>query len=285
MLSITRKLRIVGTILAKNEEDIIGTNIEHHINQGVTHFIITNNNSTDKTRQIVEKYPEVVEVIDEPGTNHNQSAWVTRMAHVACKLDPDWIVHFDADELWCGLYNLEKMNGNYIGCTRMHLHPPVHNTWSLSNMRYYLDFDHISDLPGECKVAHRPDLEIGITHGNHGFAKHYNMIFTNQVWRHHYPIRNLDQFKRKSFDGHRALLQRGVICDRWKMWHDLHAENKLDALYESVCNSWMNMIKNPNKLDLINLIKFWSTPETIQYFTCNNFLPKIGEWPKNNYEK
>ena len=46
---------IVATILVKDEEDIIGSNIEHHINQGVTHFILTNNRSKYKTLQIVEK--------------------------------------------------------------------------------------------------------------------------------------------------------------------------------------------------------------------------------------
>ena len=102
-------LKIVATILAKNEEDIIAENIEHHIEQGVSQFIVTNNNSTDHTRSIVEKYPEVAEIIDEPGDNHHQSKWVTRMAKMACKLNPDWIVHLDADELWGGFFHLRFM--------------------------------------------------------------------------------------------------------------------------------------------------------------------------------
>ena len=65
MFTIKPQIKIVGTILSRDEEDIIGANIEHHINQGVTHFIVTNNNSKDRTRQIIEKYPEVVEIIDE----------------------------------------------------------------------------------------------------------------------------------------------------------------------------------------------------------------------------
>ena len=71
MINYNKPLKIVATLLAKDEEDIIAQNIEHHINQGVTDFIVTNNRSKDHTRTIVEKYPEVKEIIDEPDETHN----------------------------------------------------------------------------------------------------------------------------------------------------------------------------------------------------------------------
>src|SRR4051812_8210794 len=115
---------IVATILVKNEEDIIGANIEHHINQGVSKFIITDNGSTDATATIASRYPEVVEIISESDDCHNQSLWVTRMARLACKLKPDWIIHLDADELWMGLGNL-RCDCEVFGSTKMYLHPPA----------------------------------------------------------------------------------------------------------------------------------------------------------------
>lgn len=278
-------IKIVGTILAKNEEDIIAANIEHHINHGVSQIILTDNGSTDNTRKIASKYPEVVEIIDEPGTDHNQSAWVTRMARLACKLNPDWIVHFDADELWCGLTNLNKIKEKCVSSTGVYLHPPRSAFFSLWEMRFYLDFDDITSLPGESKVAHRPDPDIVITHGNHGFENCHDLAHTKNIWRHHFPVRSFNQFVKKGVSGHQALLQRNATCERWKLWHDLYFEGKLNDLYENICKSWSSMIKTPNKQDFLTLIEFWATPAIKEFFNTTNFLPKIGEWPRINYEK
>ncbi len=272
-------IKIVATILAKNEEDIIATNIEHHISQGVSKFIITDNASTDATRSIISKYPEVVEIIDEPGDDHRQSEWVTRMAKLACKLNPDWIIHLDADELWCGLNNLRMIQNSYVGCTGMYLHPPTQDDFDLRNMRHYLDFDHITKLPSECKVAHRPDKDVIITHGNHGFINKV-VHYTSTIWRHHYPIRNIRQFESKATLGHAALIRRNSTCDRWKQWNDICKQGSLQSFYFSICDTWKNMILHPNINDFSKLMEFWSTPEVIQFFKTNSYLPKIGEWPK-----
>lgn len=274
MLSSRNNVKIVATILAKNEEDIIGRTIEHHISQGVSQFIVTDNASNDRTRSIIEKYPEVVEIIDEREDDHNQSKWVTRMARMACKLKPDWIIHLDADELWCGLSSLRGMESNYIGSTKMLLHPP-----SIGEMRHYLDFSNISSFKEECKVAHRPDGTIQITHGNHGFHGVSNIEFTKKIWRHHYPVRNYNQFVKKAL-GHESLIKRNSICERWKNWYDLHKQGKLEELYHLICKHWQSMIASPNKEDLIKLLEFWSPQEVIDFFNTNNVLPEIGEWPK-----
>jgi glycosyltransferase involved in cell wall biosynthesis len=279
MFAIKPKIKIVGTILARDEEDIIGTNIEHHINQGVTHFIITNNNSKDKTKQIAEKYPEVVEIIDEHEKDHNQSKWVTRMARLACKLNPDWIVHFDSDELWCGLTSLKTLNEKYVSSPRMFLHPPCGNKFDLNEMRFYLDFETYGGLPGECKVLHRPDPNIEIQHGNHGFTGIKQVYFTKNIWRHHYPVRSYEQFKRKAINGHNALLSRNAVCERWRKWHDLYNFGLLQELYKTICDSWESIKNKPNKEDLLKLIEFWCTPEVIKYIASENKLPKIEEWP------
>jgi glycosyltransferase involved in cell wall biosynthesis len=273
-------LKIVATLLAHNEADIIGANIEHHVEQGVSQFIITDNRSKDDTKKIAAKYPEVVEIIDEPGYDHHQSKWVTRMARLACKLKPDWIVHLDADELWCGLTQLRHFAGPGVASTKMYLHPPNHCDFNLHDLRYYLDLENTS-LPGEAKVMHRPDPDIVITHGNHGFEGDVRTEFTKEVWRHHYPVRSLSQFTRKAVEGHEALLQRNSICERWQKWYNLHEDGKLGLLYDQICDAWTEMIVRPNTESLIAMLDFWSTPEVIAYFRSSNVLPAIGEWPRS----
>lgn len=280
MFSIKSSRKIVATILAKDEEDIIGKNIEHHINQGVTHFIITNNRSKDKTKEIIEKYPEVVEIIDEPGEDHNQSAWVTRMARLACKLNPDWIIHLDADEFWCNISELRFINSKYIGNAKVYIHPPRNCNFDLNKMRFYLNFKDEEQLHSECKVAHRPDPDVIITHGNHGFENKCEIVWPHKISRHHYPVRGYDQFLRKCVEGHEALQKRGSVCERWKKWKDLHDQCALKQVYDNVCKSWDNMIKNINKEDLINILEFWSTPEVVEYVKNKNIKVSVEEWPK-----
>lgn len=276
-------LRIVATILAKDEEDIIGANIEHHVNQGVTHFIVTNNRSKDRTAEIASRYPEVVEVIDEPDDTHDQSKWVTRMARMACKLDPHWIVHLDADELWCGLSQLRHVQGAYVGSTKMFLHPPVGCAFDLHRMRHYLDFENVPGLPGECKVAHRPDPEVEITHGNHGFVGDKRVEFTKEIWRHHYPVRSCAQFIKKAVEGHEALLRRKSLCERWRKWYNAYFDGRLGILYDQICSSWARMIEEPSSEDLATLLEFWATQDVIDLFTHQRTLPQVGEWPRREH--
>jgi glycosyltransferase involved in cell wall biosynthesis len=270
MFNIRPSTKIVATILMKNEEDIIAANIEHHIQQGVSQFIITDNNSSDKSRSIAEKYPEVVEIIDEPENTHNQTKWVTRMAQMACKLSPDWIVHLDADEFWCGLMGLREVQAKVAGCERMYLHPPG------GEMTHYLDFDRIS-IPQECKIAHRPDPTFVITHGNHGVENCDDIEFTKKVYRHHYPVRSYEQWARKA-RGHEALSSRRSICARWEKWYNLLQEGMLEKEYQKLTSLWEEMIRSPQHDKFLDILDFWATPEMITFFKNNPELPRIGEW-------
>ncbi|MCL2390454.1 MAG: glycosyltransferase family 2 protein, partial [Endomicrobia bacterium] len=78
--------RLIMTILAKNEEDIIERQILFNKAQGVDAFIVTDNNSSDKTLEIFRKYKDkgwILDIIEEKGENHDQSAWVHRMIILA----------------------------------------------------------------------------------------------------------------------------------------------------------------------------------------------------------
>lgn len=278
MLISRPSLNIVATILAKNEADIIGTTIQHHLEAGVSKIIVTNNNSTDNTRAIAEKFPEVVEIIDEPGDDHHQSKWVTRMARLACKLKPDWIVHLDADELWGGLMNLRYFPERAISSNKMYLHPPVQDGFDLMAMSHYLDFSTVPDFEEECKVAHRPDPDITITHGNHGIEGS-TTVFTSQIFRHHYPIRSYSQFSRKAVEGHASLKRRGAICKRWETWCEAYDRGELKQVWNELLNAWDSMRSNPNHTNLHRLLRHWSTEDVISFFQKDRPLPIIREWP------
>lgn len=284
MIIVKPTLRVVATILARDESDIIAANIEHHLSQGVTRIIVTDNRSVDGTGDIAARYPEV-EVIHEPGDDHRQSEWVTRMARIACKFDPDWVVHLDADELWCGLSCLRTISGRVAGCQSGVLHPPCGLDFDLTSMSKYLDFGNVTGLPGECKVAHRPDPDITITHGNHGVAGCDDAVFTTSVVRHHYPVRSYRQFEGKVVNGHEALKRRNSICERWKRWYDLRSSGGLFDAYQAVCRSWSSMCDGPNRGDLMTLLRFWAEDDVVRMFENTDVLPFLGDWPRRCREK
>ena len=50
--------KLIMTLLVRDEQDIIRENIEFHLSQGVSFFIVTDNLSTDGTAAILKEYEE-----------------------------------------------------------------------------------------------------------------------------------------------------------------------------------------------------------------------------------
>jgi hypothetical protein len=89
----------------RDEADVLEANLRFHHALGVSHFVVTDNGSTDDTPKILRRYADagLAHVINEPGTDYSQrgAEWLTRMARLAATdLDADWVIHTDADEFW-----------------------------------------------------------------------------------------------------------------------------------------------------------------------------------------
>lgn len=90
---------IVGVSMFKDEEDIAASTVGHLLAEGVDHLIIADNLSTDGTRDILESF-EHVTVVEDFVEGYYQAAKMTALAHRAGALGAEWIIPFDADELW-----------------------------------------------------------------------------------------------------------------------------------------------------------------------------------------
>lgn len=98
-------MRVVMAIKVRNEADIIEANLRHHLARGVDFFVVTDNDSDDGTREILQRWVDagLMEVIDEPHEDFwwRAHGWVTRMARIAAQRHAaDWVLHADADEFW-----------------------------------------------------------------------------------------------------------------------------------------------------------------------------------------
>ncbi len=96
-------MKLVMTLLVRDEEDIIRDNIEFHLAQGVDFIIAMDNISEDQTTEILREYESkgVLHYVYEGTDTLNQHEWVTRMARKAYNdFGADWVINNDADEFW-----------------------------------------------------------------------------------------------------------------------------------------------------------------------------------------
>ena len=96
-------MKIVMTLMVRDEADVVGAMLEHHRAQGVDHVIITDNGSIDGTADVLRRYEEAgfATVWHDPVHRKQQYQTVTRMArHAATAMGADWVINADADEFW-----------------------------------------------------------------------------------------------------------------------------------------------------------------------------------------
>ncbi len=89
--------------MVRNEEDIIRTTISHMLAQGLDRVLVSDNLSTDSTPHVLHDLarqdPRVLLVTDTLDAYH-QDHKMTLLARYASRAGADWLVPFDADELW-----------------------------------------------------------------------------------------------------------------------------------------------------------------------------------------
>lgn len=96
-------MKLVMTLLARDEADVLDENLKYHLNAGVDFVIATDNRSQDGTSEILESYARDghLFLIREDGEYLRQADWITRMGRLAATdHGADWVIHSDADEFW-----------------------------------------------------------------------------------------------------------------------------------------------------------------------------------------
>ena len=192
-------MKIVQTLLVRDEADIVGTQIEHHLNAGVDFVIATDHESRDGTTEILESYSSdgVLRRIAVQGTMHD-GLWRTRMARLAAREHgADWVINTDADEFWIPRFGslaavfaaVPEPYGIVFALSR-HFPPRPDDGHHLffERMTAYVStsvglHDPISPYRPHLKAAHRADPYISISHGAHSAS--------SQLWRsihHWHPV-------------------------------------------------------------------------------------------------
>ena len=208
-------MKLVLTVLARDEADVIDAQVGFHLNAGVDFVVATDNKSQDGTTEILERYERdgVLQLIREPAEGLRQGEWVTRMARLAAsEHGADWVINSDADEFWWprGSSLKEVLGavpadyGVVRAFWRSFVPRPDDGAFFAERMTARLSQHAPINDPSSfyrpvVKVAHRADPAVTVARGNHALAN--STLRTLTTWHPvevlHFPLRSGEQWRRK----------------------------------------------------------------------------------------
>lgn len=243
-------MKLVMTLLVRDEQDIIRANIEYHLDQGVDYIIATDNRSVDATAGILKEFEAkgLLRYIFEGSDDYSQHAWVTRMARMArTEYGADWVINNDADEFWWPLQGDLKETFEQLPSSIDLVRASRHNFvmveesdrpfWSRMIYRERASLNPLG-RPLPPKVAHRGCENVIVSQGNHEVQGLDDAQSTDGLIEIlHYPIRSYRQIENKIAKGGAAYQRNkdlpASIGETWrKLFEDLQRDASLGGYYD-----------------------------------------------------
>lgn len=288
------------TLLVRDEEDILESNILFHLSQGVDKILVVDNGSVDGTVGILDKYKRKgvleYEIINKH--TYEQDKWVSGMAMEAVdKYGATHLLHCDADEFWF------PYKGNLKDAILGHIekdviYVPVINYIPPSNLDIEkLDFKNFEYMvnkttlvPGYVTdrissqvlfytypnklITTRKFTSIGYGNDTVNTKENVDSVITDKIYIHHFPIRSYHHFKRKVINGGSSYRKNPVknpsIGWHWKKWYDIYEKDGLLEEYKKLC-----LTNNAKELLLDGVIKPCKVPRKITHPKVFYFLSKL----------
>jgi glycosyltransferase involved in cell wall biosynthesis len=229
-------MKLVMTLLVRDEQDIVRENLDFHLAQGVDQVIVTDNGSEDATAEILREYESrgVVRLLFEANDDYSQGRWVTRMARLAATEGADWVINNDADEFWWpragSLRSIFEQLSDGIGLVvarRQNFVPRPEDGrpfWERMTLRERESLNPLGK-PLPPKLAHRADPEIAVAQGNHKVegAQLGERLDDGSIEILHFPMRTYAQFENKIIKGGRAYARNRELPERTgRTWRRLY---------------------------------------------------------------
>jgi glycosyltransferase involved in cell wall biosynthesis len=243
-------MKLVMTLLVRDEEDILRENLDFHLAQGVDEVIVTDNGSEDGTLEIVRSYEAdgVAKLLLEPTDDYSQGRWVTRMARLAAEEGADWVINSDADEFWWPRTGTLKSTFEALGADvgvlvahRTNFVPRPQDEgpfWERMTLRERESLNPLGK-PLPPKLAHRADPEITVAQGNHKVedVSLGERLDDGSIEILHFPMRSYAQFENKIMKGGRAYARNRELPERmgrtWRRLYETWEQGGLRAHYDA----------------------------------------------------
>jgi glycosyltransferase involved in cell wall biosynthesis len=233
-------LRLTAIIAARNEALYIGRCCEHLASQGI-HFAVIDNDSTDDTRAIAESFRGhgLVCVVAHPYPGFYD--WTGLLKHkeeLARKLESDWFLHLDADEIpepplrhesltaWLAAADAEGFNAVnfdefvFVPSTTEERHEGGDYVQSMS--RYFFFEPHPNRLIRAWRSA--PDIELSSS-GGHAATFINRRIYPKNFALRHYISLSMEHLLRK-YLGERTY-SAVEVANGWHSWRPILTDELL----------------------------------------------------------
>lgn len=243
--------KVWAVTMVKDEQDIIFHSILHMAEEGVDGIIIADNVSTDTTRSELERVertlagsPCKIMILDDTEKAYYQSKKMTHLARLAADgYGADWIIPFDADELWYSHHGKVSdviSQADDQGATI--LHAPLFNHFPTAlDPGEKIPFQSIiyrqkerGALP---KVAFKWTDGAVIAQGNHSVSGVQGDAMRGILELRHFPYRSWNQFLSKVYNGSKAYAATNLPADmgaHWRGYADIINKFGEQALRENV---------------------------------------------------
>jgi hypothetical protein len=208
-------MKLVQTLVVRDEADIVDDQIRYHLNSGVDFVIATDHQSRDGTTEILESYARegVLRRIAVTDAVMRDGQWRTRMARLAAmEHAADWVINTDADEFWMPRITTLKETfasvpsgyGIVFALSRHFVPRPDDEPWFADRMTVRVSpsvalNDPASPYRPHLKAAHRSDPRVTVGHGAHTASS--PTLSALHHWHPvdvlHFPFRSFEQWENK----------------------------------------------------------------------------------------
>jgi Glycosyl transferase family 2 len=241
-------MKLVMTLLVRNEADIVHDHLAFHLASGVDFVVAADNESSDGTTEILEQFARDGHLhrigLPDP---FSQVEVVTQMARLAAtRFGADWVINSDADEFWWPrrgtlkelLTAVPLRFGGVRGMWRNFVPRPEEPGSFAERMtvRSQSPVDDLHPLNTHSKTVHRASPEVEVGGGNHdaigrGLTPLYGWYPIDVL---HFPIRSHDQFERKFMRWWQITSVEGEATNPfYNRIRDAQREGRLREMYDS----------------------------------------------------
>lgn len=218
-------MKLIMTLVVRDEEDILETQLHYHRAQGVDFFLVLDHRSVDSTRNILTDYENRgwLKWFAIDTLQRDQGRWVTALAQKAFhKHQADWVINNDADEFWwCEKGTLKAYLSQVPAAYRLvyaartnfwapntseqsETHAPE-PFWKQQVQAQQRPLNFLGE-PLSGKICHRGESDIIVHHGNHSVDPMQAEDIapanpTISLGIFHFPLRSYPQFEQKVRNG------------------------------------------------------------------------------------
>jgi hypothetical protein len=245
-------MKLLMTLLVRDEEDILSANIEFHLSHGVDFIIAMDNLSGDRATEILRGYERdgTLHYIRQTADDYDQRRWVSHMARLArTKYSADWVINSDVDEFWWPehgdlKYALATVPPSFgaalVERTNFLPRPMTDGEFFADVLTVYerQSRNALGDLlPG--KVCHRAFPDIDVEMGNHQVRRNGHAVTTTAapITILHFPMRSYGQFANKIANGGSALARNtelpASIGATWRHLYKILKNGDLEVYYRA----------------------------------------------------